>query len=86
MRKSGWHLEKVLVGQYKNNVTVEGRFLPPGEWYVLLSILGDTADFGRIKKKGTFSYCLCLSPQEIEPGGCAFQLQTTICERGLYLG
>jgi hypothetical protein len=48
----------------------------------ILSILGDTADFGRIKKKkDVFHYCLCLSPQEIEPGGCDFQLQTTICER-----
>jgi hypothetical protein len=75
----------VPIGQYKNNVTVETCiFLHPGGC-VTLSILGDTADFGRIKKR-TFSTIALLKPQEIEPGGCAFQLQTTICERGLYLG
>jgi hypothetical protein len=45
------------------------RYFTSG-WIVLLSILGDTADFGRIKER--FHYCLCLSLQEIEPGGCDF--------------
>jgi hypothetical protein len=60
---------KMPIGQYKSNVTVENCFFTSG-LYMFLSILGDTADFGRIKKE-RFPL-LPLLKQEIEPGGCDF--------------
>jgi hypothetical protein len=65
----------MLVGQYKNNVTAEKSFfLPPGEWYVVLSILGDTADFGRIKKKERFPL-LCLTLKKSNPEDALFNFK-----------
>jgi hypothetical protein len=65
---------KMPIGQYKNNVTVETCIFYIRE-YKMSSILGDTADFGRIKKKERFPLLPCLSPQEIEPEDVLFQLQ-----------
>jgi hypothetical protein len=51
---------KMPIGQYKNNVTVETCIFYIRE-YKMSSILGDTADFGRIKKR-TFSTIALLKP------------------------
>jgi hypothetical protein len=76
---------KMPIGLYKNNVTAENCIflLPFG--MSLLSILGDTADFGRIKKE-RFPLLPLLKPARNRTEDATFQLQTTICERGLYLG
>jgi hypothetical protein len=50
-----------------------------------LSILGDTADFGEDKKE-RFPLLPLLKPARNRTEDATFQLQTTICERGLYLG
>jgi hypothetical protein len=68
MLKSGWHLEKCWA--YKNNVTVESRFYLRVNGMSLLSILGDTADFGEDKKKERFPLLPLLKPSRNEPGGC----------------
>jgi hypothetical protein len=66
---------EMLIGLYNNSAIENCIFLHPGTSMSYLSILGDTADFGRLKKD-VFYYCLCLSP-EIEPGGILFKLQTS---------
>jgi hypothetical protein len=58
---------KMPIGLYKNNVTAENCIFLLPVWYVTFSILGDTADFGRIKKKKErFPLLPLLKPAKIE--------------------
>jgi hypothetical protein len=75
---------KMPIG-HMNNVTVENCIFYLGYRYVVLSILGDTADFGRIKKE-RFPLLPLLKPARNRTRGCDFSTSNNTRERGLYLG
>jgi hypothetical protein len=76
---------KMPIGAIRIMSQLKTVFLLPGYGMSFLSILGDTADFGRIKKE-RFPLLPLLKPARNRTEDATFQLQTTICERGLYLG
>jgi hypothetical protein len=53
MRKKQMASVEMLIGLYNNSAIENWLFLDPGTSMSYLSILGDTADFGQVKK--TFS-------------------------------